>query len=202
MGWVGLSSFLIGVCRLEDSKKRAFPRFYFMSSNDLLDVLSNGALLQRSGSDPEDRAREKGGHLRHGSSCPGCCGDRARPRHATQMEHLPIRCSSILVFFFVGGKARALKPRQGTVRAAPQYMFTAQCFIFWTPERAALGSPCFPQTKPSFWIPLRYESPQYSVAQWRPFYFFLGKGCPLNSTNQKRMPFFFMATGHLRITCT
>jgi len=25
-----------------DSKKRAFPRFYFMSSNDLLDVLSNG----------------------------------------------------------------------------------------------------------------------------------------------------------------
>ncbi|CAJ1458536.1 unnamed protein product [Effrenium voratum] len=30
-----------------DSKKRAFPRFYFMSSNDLLDVLSNGALLQR-----------------------------------------------------------------------------------------------------------------------------------------------------------
>lgn len=28
----------------KESKRRAFPRFYFVSSNDLLDILSNGKL--------------------------------------------------------------------------------------------------------------------------------------------------------------
>ena len=38
-----------------------------------------------------------------------------------------------------------------------------------------------------------------SVAQWRPFFLFFGKGVPLQSNNQKRMCFFVfpMATGHL-----
>ena len=38
------------------------------------------------------------------------------------------------------------------------------------------------------------------VARWRSFSPFCGKGSPLNSTNQEsNMPFFPMATGHLRL---
>lgn len=31
------------LAEFKESKRRAFPRFYFVSSNDLLDILSNGA---------------------------------------------------------------------------------------------------------------------------------------------------------------
>lgn len=30
------------LAEFKESKRRAFPRFYFVSSNDLLDILSNG----------------------------------------------------------------------------------------------------------------------------------------------------------------
>jgi dynein heavy chain len=38
---------LLGICEkalldFMDSKRRAFPRFYFVAQNDLLDILSNG----------------------------------------------------------------------------------------------------------------------------------------------------------------
>lgn len=32
------------LAEFKESKRRAFPRFYFVSSNDLLDILSNGPL--------------------------------------------------------------------------------------------------------------------------------------------------------------
>lgn len=36
------------LAEFKESKRRAFPRFYFVSSNDLLDILSNGVILQIS----------------------------------------------------------------------------------------------------------------------------------------------------------
>lgn len=38
------------LAEFKESKRRAFPRFYFVSSNDLLDILSNGARPLQMGS--------------------------------------------------------------------------------------------------------------------------------------------------------